>query len=214
MKYENSNKINIIVRYKNFWICWKWHVVVQKSQRFFASLGFLCLCLLFVVSCGAPEKLKGEWLAQTRKCRLKDKSGNFRENFGDTKNPHTLIFKENNKVQLFYPKLKVTVTGTEDQKSQTEYCDIVITGTYSLSLFGGSLEFDFAHEETGTWDISKGTNCALNQGVPTKMPENSPYAKDPSVSLIKVSPSELHLGFPGHNKCKNEKMIFIFLKNR
>ncbi len=169
---------------------------------------------MLFVSCGAPEGLQGEWQAQTRKCRLKDKSGNFRENFGDTKKPHTLSFEENNRVRLFYPELKVTVTGTEDQRGNTKYCDIVVTGTYSSGLFGGSLRFDFTHEETGKSDISKGKNCALDTGVPDKIPENSPYAGDPSVSLIKVGSNELHLGFPGHKNCRNEKMIFIFSKNK
>ena len=186
--------------------------VGQIQQAIMFKL-YLSLFLTYVlsVSCGSSSTLKGKWLAESRECLLKDKAGRFKDSFGETKKNHSLHFMENNQVQLIYSDFDVAVKEG-DEESETQTCDVVITGEYSSSLFGGTLYFDFKDDETGKWQISRGQNCDLSQDdqLPNKMPEGSPYVQDPSVSLIKVNPEELRLGFPNQTKCQEEKLIFIY----
>ena len=170
----------------------------------------LLVISFFCVSCGAPSALTGKWFAKQRECLLKDKKSRFKDTFGEGKKKHTLTFKENNQVQLTYPGLNVDVKQKGESKSQL--CDVVITGTYSTSFFGGALYFDFKDDKTGKWQISKGSNCDLDQNLtlPNKMPTDSPYANEPSVSLITVNNEDLQLGFPNQTKCHKDQLIFIY----
>ena len=182
----------------------------QKS----AFVSILPLGLFFIgVGCGAPSALKGKWFAEFRECLLKDKSGRFQDKFGSNKRKHILIFKENNQVQLIYPSLNVAVTEEGGRKPEEQFCDVVFTGKYSMSLFGGAIYFDFRNEGTEKiLKVSKGEICDLGSDfkLPQKMPQASPYAKSPSVSLIKVNTEELRLGFSNQKKCQKNKLIFIY----
>ena len=180
---------------------------MYKSGIILFSATVLC------VSCGAPSQLKGGWSAQSMECPLKDKTKRFTDTFDDNKKKHVLHFKENNQVQLIYPEFDVA-EQEEGEKKEEKTCDLVITGKYSTSFFGGQLYFDFKDDETGAFQVTKGENCDLSQDsqLPQKMPEGSPYSQDPSVSIAKVNPEELHLAFKGHKKCKNEQLFFIFTR--
>ena len=173
------------------------------------SRAITVLLILLCVSCGAPSTLQGKWFTKSQECLLKGKTSRFKDTFSSK---HVLHFQENKQVQLLYPEFKTA--NKETNEDQT--CDVVITGEYSGSFFGGSIYFDFKNDETGGFRISKGQNCDLSSDIklPQKMPEGSPYAKDPKVSLVKVNAEELHLGFTGHTQCEGEKLIFIFTRNK
>ena len=166
-----------------------------------------------MVSCSAPEGLIGMWKAERQECLFKDTSGIFKNSFTKERR-YILDFKSGNQVDLIYQDLKVFADLAADQKKQEDKeeleCDVIFAGTYSYSTLG-SLEFNFAHDETGAYQIRRGEDCDTDLKIEfKKMPAQSPYIGDPSVSVEKVNAEDLYLAFSGFPKCKSDKMVTVF----
>ena len=174
-------------------------------------LSLLIACLL--TACSAPKGLTGVWEADRQECLFKDTSGIFKNRFTEER-VYILEFKGDNQVDLIYPNLKVFAELVVNQETQKEkedlQCDVVFLGTYSYSILG-SLEFNFANDETGAYQIQRGKNCDTDLKIEfKKLPAQSLYIGDPSVSVEKVDEENLHLAFSGFPKCKSDKMVTVF----
>ena len=188
----------------------------QDREKDYSSIIFLPFILLLsclLIACSAPKGLPGVWQADRQECLYKDTSGIFRNYFTEGRR-YTLELKNNNQVSLIYPNLKVSadlfVDRAKQEGKEELQCDVVFDGTYSYSALG-SLEFNFAHDETGAYRIRRGENCDTNFKIEFKqMPTQSPYKGDPTVSVETVNAENLYLAFPGFPKCKSDKMITVF----
>ncbi len=184
---------------------------IQRKKTVYLSFVILFLIFAFLAACSAPTGLKGVWEAERQECLFKDVSGVFNESFPKERR-YILEFKENNQVDLVYRDLKVSAVLAADPGKDKEeiQCDVIFEGTYSYSPLG-SLEFNFAHDETGAYTVKRGEDCDTDLRIEfKKMPDQSPYIGDPSVSVKKVNAEDLHLAFSGFPKCKGDKMITVF----
>ncbi len=179
------------------------------------AFGFVFLFSFFLLTaCSAPGGLLGVWELDRQECFFKDNVGIFKDFFQE-ENKYTLEFKSNNQVVLIYPDRDVSanlfINQVQQEKKETLKCDVLFMGTYSYGSLTGSLDFNFAHDETGAYQTRKGDNCDTNLQIKFKnLPANSHYIGDPSVKVKKVSTEELHLAFPGAPKCKSDRVTFIF----
>ena len=171
------------------------------------------MCFL-LLSCSPPEGLVGAWEAGHQECLYKDNEAFFKDSFTE-KNEYILEFKENNQVNLIYPEMDISANVFIDQQQKkdkrTFKCDALFIGSYSYNSLSGSLQFDFANDETGAYQTTKGAKCETDLKIEFKsLPTHSHYKEDPSVKVKQVGAKELHLAFSGFSKCKSEEMIFVF----
>ena len=179
------------------------------------KLFFIFVSFIFLTACGilgAPEELLGKWEVISQECSLKNKSGIFKDVFTEDRK-YILNFMKEDKVHLTYSDLSISATVSDQESEKNIKCDIVFIGKYSYTLLG-KIQFDFTNNALGTYQAVKGTKCGTDLEIEFKtMPKNSPYSKNPLVSLEKIEKKELHLVFSGFKKCEGEEMIIRFKKN-
>lgn len=180
----------------------------------FLSLSSFSSLFFLMIACSAPKGLIGVWEAEHQECLFKDKSGIFKNTFTKERR-YILDFKGDKQVKLIYQDLNIFADFFINKEKQTEkenlQCDVVFTGTYSYYPVLGSIQFNFANDETGAYQIKKGESCGTDLKIEfTKMPAKSPYLGDPEVLVKKVGREDLYLAFSNFPKCENDKMITVF----
>ena len=180
-------------------------------------IGLVFLCFL-LSACSPPKGLIGSWEADRQECLYKENEAFFKDSF-TKQEKYILEFKEaDQKVNLIYPDTDISanvfINQQQRRKKKTITCDVLFVGSYSYNSLSGSLHFNFADDETGAYEITKGAKCETDLQIKfsQELPAHSDYKKDPSVKVKQVGAKELRLAFPGFPKCKSEEMTFIFTR--